>query len=274
MTIPSLASPSRRAFVAAFALLTLLSSCASRPPAEQPQPLRVVSYNIRHGAGMDDRVDLARTAGALRALEPDLVALQEVDNGVARSGGIDQAKELGTALGMHHAFGSFMDYQGGRYGMAILSRLPIRHQRVIQLPPGDEPRIALLVEVETEDGALVSLISVHFNWVHDDVLRFAQAETLCRELDALTTPYLVVGDFNDEPGSRTLALFEARARQAVKPDGARFTFPSQAPEKEIDFVYAAPKEKWDVGEVRVVDERMASDHRPVLAVLGLRAVAQ
>ena len=223
---------------------------------------------------MDERVDLARTAATLRALEPDLVALQEVDNGVARSGGIDQAKELGAALGMHHAFGSFMDYQGGRYGMAILSRLPIRTQRVIQLPPGDEPRIALLVEVETEDGALVSLISVHLNWVHDDVLRFAQAETLCRELDALATLYLVVGDFNDEPGSRTLALFEARARQAAKPDGARFTYPSPAPEKEIDFVYAAPKTQLDVGEVRVVDERMGSDHRPVLAALGLRPVAQ
>ena len=252
-------------------VLTVLCLAACTAPAPSaPRDLRVVSYNIRHGAGMDDRVDLRRTAAALRVLEPDLVALQEVDCGVARSGGADQAAELGRALGMHHAFASFMDYQGGRYGMAILSRLPIRAQRVIELPPGDEPRIALLVEVETHDGALVSIVGVHFNWVQDDTLRFAQAEALCATLDALATPYLVVGDFNDEPGSRTLALFEARARLAAKPEGARFTYPADAPRKEIDFVYAAPPARWDVREVRVVDERLASDHRPVLAVLQVR----
>ncbi len=253
-------------------LATALAACAGPGrAAPQQHDLRIVSYNIRHGRGMDGRVDLARTADALRALAPDLIALQEVDQNVARSGVVDQAAELGRALGMQHAFGSFLDLQGGRYGMAILSRLPIRAQRVLELPPGNEPRIALLVEVETPGGAAVSLVGVHFNWVADDTLRYAQAQTLCTYLDALTTPYVVVGDFNDLPGSRTLALFDARATPATKPDGARDTYPADAPKKEIDFVYAAPRERWRIGEVRVVDERMASDHRPVLAVLGIGA---
>lgn len=258
-------SPS--AFVIAIALA--LAAC-SAPVTREATPLRVVTYNIRHGAGMDDRVDLARTARTLAALTPDLVALQEVDENVARSGRVDQAAELGRALGMHHAFASFMDHQGGRYGLAVLSRLPIRSQRVIPLPPGDEPRAALLVEVETKEGSTAAIVCVHFNWVADDAKRFAQATALCSELDRLEMPWLVAGDYNDVAGSRTLAEFDARAANATKPEGARFTFPADAPDREIDFVYAAPKGRWDVREVRVVDERMASDHRPVLAVIAVR----
>lgn len=249
-----------------------LAACASAPPpsATSPaEPLRVVSYNIRHGAGMDGRVDLARTAATLRALAPDLVALQEVDERVKRSGGVDQAQELGSALGMQARFTSFMDYQGGRYGLAILSRLPIRATRTIPLPPGDEPRAALLVEVELANGEALAFVCIHFNWVADDRVRFSQAETLCRSLDGLAMPYVVVGDFNDQPGSRTLQLFAERTRGADKPAAARFTYPAEVPTKEIDFVQAAPPARWQVGDVRVVDERMASDHRPLLAVLTL-----
>jgi endonuclease/exonuclease/phosphatase family metal-dependent hydrolase len=253
------------------AAAAFLSACTAPDPAPDSRPdLRVVSYNIRHGRGLDDQVDLARTAAVLRELAPDLVALQEVDQRVTRSGGVDQAAELGRLLGMEHAFGSFMDYQGGRYGMAILSRLPIRRRQSIELPPGNEPRIALLVEVEDPRGKPLNLIGVHFDWVRDDALRHAQAEALCNFLDALDAPYLVVGDFNDEPGSRTLGLFEARASAAAKPAEARFTFPADEPRKEIDFVFAAPRERWETREVRVVDEGLASDHRPVLAVLGWR----
>jgi endonuclease/exonuclease/phosphatase family metal-dependent hydrolase len=251
------------------ACLSLLASCVGAT-LQKPAELRVVTYNIRHGAGMDGRVDLARTAATLSALAPDIVALQEVDQSVSRSGRVDQPAELGRALGMHAAFASFMDYQGGRYGLALLSRMPIRSQRVVPLPPGDEPRAALLVELETENGVAVSVVCVHFNWVADDSKRFAQASTLCATLDALDTPRIVAGDYNDVPGSRTLALFDARATNAAKPAGSQATFPADQPEREIDFVYAAPQSRWLVRQARVVDEKAASDHRPVLAVLELR----
>lgn len=251
------------------ACLAFLAGCVGAPQ-QKPATLRVVTYNIRHGAGMDGRVDLARTAATLSALAPDVVALQEVDQSVARSGRVDQAAELGRALGMHAAFASFMDYQGGRYGLALLSRMPIRSQRVVPLPPGDEPRAALLVEVEAENGVAVSVVCVHFNWVADDTKRFAQASTLCASLDALDTPWIVAGDYNDVPGSRTLALFDARATNAAKPAGSTATFPADQPEREIDFVYAAPQGRWLVQQARVVEEKAASDHRPVLAVLELR----
>jgi hypothetical protein len=179
-------------------------------PADE---LRVVSYNIKHGRGNDDVVDLERTAGVIRAQRPDIVGLQEVDERAERSGKVPQAERLGQLLGMHHAFGRFMDYQGGAYGMAILTRQPIVSTRSIQLPEGNEPRIALSVQVTLPEqapgrrqgyggqapglrqgygGQALTIVNVHFDWVNDDTFRFAQAQALTKYLDALKTPYILL----------------------------------------------------------------------------------
>lgn len=235
----------------------------------QPDALRVVSYNIKHGRGNDNVVNLDRTASVLRALQPDIVGLQEVDDLATRSGGVPQAERLGQSLGMHHAFGRFMDFQGGAYGMAILSRHPIVSTESVRLPNGNEPRVALAVEVQLPSNRRLTIVNVHFDWVGDDKFRFAQASALTTYLDGLKTPYVLLGDFNDEPGSRTLALFKARAAEARKPATDRFTFSSTDPAKEIDFIFTAPAAAWRHGEVRVITEPLVSDHRPVLAVLEL-----
>jgi endonuclease/exonuclease/phosphatase family metal-dependent hydrolase len=218
---------------------------------------------------MDDRVDLERIATVLRRLDPDIVALQEVDAGVARSIGADQAARLGELLGMHHAFGSFMDYQGGRYGMAILSRCSIRRVNPVRLTEGNEPRIALAVEIMQPDSSVLTAVNVHFDWVRDDHFRFTQAGEVARFLDGLSGPYILAGDFNDQPGSRTLDLFHERAREAAKPRDRRFTFSSTDPRREIDFVFVSPADQWNVGSVEVVSDTMASDHLPVIAELEL-----
>ena len=240
---------------------------ASTSEAGLPDALRVVSYNIRHGRGMDDSVDLARTAAVLRSLTPDLVGLQEVDRRAERSGGVDQATELGRMLEMVPVFGAFMEYQGGHYGMAILSRFPPVRSWTIPLPEGNEPRVALAVMIPLPAGDTVVAVNVHFDWVDDDGFRFAQASVLAAVLDTLSHPWVLLGDLNDEPGSRTLALFAERAREAAKPANARFTFSTDNPRKEIDFIFGGPPEMWGVRESRVVAEPVASDHRPVLAVL-------
>lgn len=217
---------------------------------------------------MDDVVDLDRTADVLRAARPHLIGLQEVDRGVERSGRVDQATELGRLMGMTPVFGAFMEYQGGQYGMAILSGLPLVRSWEIALPDGEEPRIALAAEVVLPRGDTIVAVNVHFDWIEDDDDRFRQASALTRVLDALPHPWMVMGDFNDEPGSRTLALFRERATEAAKAEGRRFTFSTDDPRKEIDFVFAAPASRWDVLEARVVDERLGSDHFPVIVVLS------
>ena len=140
----------------ATALLALLagSACHRATPATTASartaalpPLRIVSYNIRHGRGTDEQVNLARTGEVLRRLDADLIGLQEVDDRVRRSGGVPQADSLGAALGMHAAFGAFMPYQGGRYGLGLLSRFPITRTTALRLPDGNEPRVALAAEI-------------------------------------------------------------------------------------------------------------------------------
>lgn len=247
--------------------LVVMAALALAAGFAQPETLRVVSYNIKHGRGNDNVVNLDRTAAVLRTLQPDVVGLQEVDDLVTRSGGVPQAQRLGESLGLHHAFGRFMDYQGGAYGMAILSRHPIVSTQSVRLPDGNEPRVALAVEIQLPSNRRLTIVNVHFDWVNDDKFRFAQAETLTKYLDALKTPYVLLGDFNDEPGSRTLALFKQRAAEAAKPAADRFTFSSTEPTKEIDFVFTALAAGWRAREVRVITEPLVSDHRPVLAVL-------
>ena len=237
-------------------------------PALQPgDELRVLTYNIKHGRGNDNVVDLERTAAVIRTQKPDIVGLQEVDDRAERSGRVAEAAHLGKLLELNHAFGRFMDYQGGAYGMAILSRFPIEATEDVRLPDGNEPRVALSVRVKLPDGQPLTVVNVHFDWVRDDGFRFAQAEALTKYLDALKTPYVLLGDFNDVPESRTLALFKSRAGEAVKPERDRFTYSSTEPSKEIDYIFFAPAPAWRAREVRVIDERVASDHRPVLAVL-------
>lgn len=259
------------------ALLVLVVStfgaCASaRTSGSDNAVLTVVSYNIRHGRGNDEQVDLERTARVLREQGADIIALQEVDNRVQRSGSVAQADSLGRLLGMHPAFGAFMDYQGGQYGMGLLSRRPLFGVVPVQLPDGNEPRVALLARTTSARGDTIAVFVVHFDWVSNDTFRFKQATALTRVLDTLSTPYIVVGDFNDVPPSRTLALFRSRAMEAAKPAGASFTFPSPEPRREIDYIFAAPMNAWTARAVRVVDERVASDHRPVRAELELRRV--
>lgn len=241
--------------------------------ADRPM-LRVVSSNIRHGVGMDGKLDLERAAGVLRRLEPDLVALQEVDENCRRSGGVDQAAALGKALGMEHRFGEFMAYDGGRYGLAVLSRFPIKATRRHELPRGAEPRCALEVEVEVPGlGQPVSFTCVHNDWTKEE-LRVAQMRALVAALGE-RRPAIVAGDYNGEPGSESLAVLAEAGWRILAKDGARGanpTWPADAPTQEIDHVAERGLPEYSVSH-DVVAEKVASDHRPILAVFTFAADA-
>ena len=249
-----------------------MAGCSSRPESSanrtpESVSLRVATWNIKHGLGMDGHIDLERTATVIEAFDADIVALQEVDEDVRRSGKVDQATWLGDRLGMHASFGSFMDYQGGRYGLALLSRLPIESSQSWRLTDGNEPRVALAIEVRPSSGDPIAVVCVHFDWVEDDGYRFTQATETMDRLGKLDIPWIVLGDFNDTPESRTMRGFHAIGRNAGKPRNARATFPADDPEIEIDFIVTGPNGRWKVDDVEVLEESIASDHRPVIAVL-------
>src|SRR5687767_4344036 len=151
--------------------------CSTVSRAE-PEKVTVLSYNIHHGAGTDGKLDLERIARIIREQKPDVVAFQEVDVKTSRSGGVDEAAELERLTGMNAVFGKAMDYSGGGYGQAILSRWRIKEHSVHQLPQraGREPRILLVSTIENPNGSFV-FASTHLDHELEEV-RVEQARAI------------------------------------------------------------------------------------------------
>lgn len=235
--------------------------------APQATTLRILAYNIHHGAGNDEVLDLERIAALIRSLEPDLVALQEIDNGTERTERVNQAAELGRMTGLGSVFGPFMDYQGGQYGMALLSDLPFVNPTNHQLPEGPEPRTSLVLHVQLPGGGELLFAGIHF--YRSDEERMAQARRLLHLLENETVPVILAGDFNSTPDSEVMALIGESFTVPSKGED-HLTFRSDRPDREIDFIVYRPGERFRVIESRVIDEPVASDHRPVLLVLEVR----
>jgi endonuclease/exonuclease/phosphatase family metal-dependent hydrolase len=257
-----------------FALTAIaVAACGPKEPSVQmhvqkADTVRVLTYNIHHAEGMDEILDLERIAALIRAVDPDLVALQEIDSVTARTGAVDQAAELGRLTGLAHLFGSFMPYQGGAYGMALLSRWPIDGSRNLRLPDGDEPRTALGASVVSpRTGRSVRFIGIHFYRTEGE--RLAQATRLEAYLESDTIPTILAGDFNSTPGSAVMSLLQ-KTWAVVEKGEDRLTFSSFEPVREIDFVLFRPQDRFEVLDQWLVDEPVASDHRPVVVDFEIR----
>ena len=239
----------------------------SPAPATGQATVRLVAYNVKHGLGMDERIDLERVADVLRPLDADVITLQEIDVGVERSARVDQAEALGRLLDMDAFFGDFMPYQGGEYGMAVLTRLPVQDVRNIRLPDGAEPRTSLAVTVEAQGGVLLTVAGIHLYRTPEE--RLAQAEVLSDAFDGSEQPVALVGDFNSRRGDIVLDHLVGEGWHVLDKTGSALTYPSDIPAREIDFVMLRPASAFEVLEHRVIPESLASDHRPLLAVLRM-----
>jgi endonuclease/exonuclease/phosphatase family metal-dependent hydrolase len=258
-------------WVASF-VIALLAACASAPrPSEGP--LRVMSYNIHAGkdaAGVDS---LERVAAVITASNADIVLLQEVDRGTKRSGNVDQLAVLTRLTGFHGAFGRSLEYQGGGYGIAILSRWPITARETLPLPVeppqeraggSHEPRVALVVDTATPAGDL-EVINTHIDASRDDHYRLQEARDLIGAIARRRVmPRLLGGDFNSTPES---AVQESLRRSGLRDsfaecgEGSGLSYPADVPAKRIDYVFLTGK--FRCASARVIDAQ-ASDHRPVL----------
>jgi len=131
-----------------------IATAGADPSAGAAGTLKVMTYNIRHGRGMDMVIDLERLAGVIAASGAGVIGLNEVDIETERSGGVDQAAALGELLGMHVVYGPNLEYQGGLFGNAVLSRFPVLMARNVSLAVGERARWGLLcVEIDAGERA-------------------------------------------------------------------------------------------------------------------------
>ena len=183
--------------------LGLLAFTGCKPPKVSPIIFRVMTYNIHHGEGLDGKVDLERIAKVINDANADAVALQEVDKNTERTGGIDMAADLAKRTNMHFAFGANLDFQGGKYGTAILSKHPIDsvENHVLKQARDGEPRGVLQAVLDVGQGQVL-FAGTHLDHTKDQAERLfsqAQFDDLFAKYERL--PAIFSGDFNNTPDS-------------------------------------------------------------------------
>lgn len=246
--------------------LSLLCGCATDTPT--PATIRVMTYNIHHGEGLDGKVDLLRIAQLIKEQGADIVGLQEVDKGVERTQRRDLPAELAALTGMTCVFSNNYHHQGGEYGNAVLTKFPVKRTANLHykmLRPGEQRGILQLVlEVR---GREVVFMNTHIDYRPDDSERWSNTE----EIESLAQKYrgksmIMTGDFNDTPESRVCRRITGTFDDiwALVGQGEGWTIPAAAPRKRIDYLWIS-KDKALVPLKAWVPQSTASDHLPVVA---------
>ncbi|WP_034062113.1 endonuclease/exonuclease/phosphatase family protein [Lacinutrix jangbogonensis] len=236
--------------------------------------LKIMSYNIRHGEGLDTILDLSRAAEIINYFAPDLCALQEVDHFCLRSGSVEQTEYLAKKTETKGTFGAFMPFDGGNYGMATLSAKPIISTKVLELPDGiHEPRSSLIQEIEITKTHSILFANVHLDWIsgnEGNISRLNQAKALIAYLNTLDKAVIITGDFNCTPNAPTMQYFAREGFVFAKKSEDNLSF--QGKEKaEIDhLIYREnDKLKFKIEKIMLLKEPIASDHRPLAVELSV-----
>jgi endonuclease/exonuclease/phosphatase family metal-dependent hydrolase len=249
-----------------FAFLCI-STAALSQTAERT--LKVLTYNIHHAnpPSKPGVIDVKAIAKVISESGADLVAVQEVDVRTRRSGtNLDQAAELAKLSGMpFYYFAKSLDYEGGDYGIAILSKFPVLQGETLPLPlEGGEHRAMGVVTVEPVAGKKMLFANTHLDLRANN--RVLQVNFIKEYFAKQTLPAILCGDFNATPDSETIrSMGEMFERSSI---AGGLTFPMNKPDREIDFVMYRPATRFSVKNHVVITEPYASDHVPVLVSLS------
>ena len=243
--------------------------------------MRFLVYNIHAGKDAGGVDNLVRVAELVAETEADVILLQEVDRGTQRSAEVDHVAELRRLTGYHGAFGRTLDFQGGQYGIAILSRWPIVSDSMIRLPvvpPQEraggsyEPRGALHARLAVPGAAEpVHVVNTHLDPSRDPHYRRQEIAGVLRAIANIGGSVIFLGgDLNATPDDSAIASIAASGLRDAwvecNASGPGLTYPASTPVKRIDYLWlpsgAACIEA-------TVPSTQASDHRPLLVTLSL-----
>ena len=257
------------ALVLLFALSTFVPTW-SQAQLDSNSIVKVLSFNILHGRTTKGDFNLDVLANLIKKYDPDLVAMQEVDFKANRSKRYDLATEIGWRTHMVPLFGKAMDFDGGQYGEAVLSRYSILTSRVVALPalPKQEPRAALEVVTVLPSGDTIAFVGTHL--AHEgEAGRILQVEKINEVFSQNKYPTILVGDLNARPESKPINILKQHWVTSYGEEQPAPTYPSDKPRIKIDYVMFSPGEQWKVLDRTVIKDTVASDHCAYLVSLQL-----
>jgi endonuclease/exonuclease/phosphatase family metal-dependent hydrolase len=256
-----------------YALLLITSITIAQNNGDSSRVLKILTFNILHGATTAGDFNLDVIAGVIIEANPDFVALQEVDFMTKRAKKYDLVTELGWRTKMAPIFGKAMSYDGGEYGEGILSKRSFLQSRNVPLPysPGNEPRAALEITTVLESGDTISFVGTHLDHTRDEKDRIAQAKEINHVFQSNKYPTILAGDLNAEPGSQPINILEEVWIATYDKDDPAPTYSSDNPTKKIDYVMFYPKDRWKIIKTEVIQDSVASDHCAYLVTVELLA---
>lgn len=235
------------------------------------QTLRVMAYNIHHGCNSQEKLKLNEVAELISHNKFDIVGLVEVDSVCQRSDNIDQPARLAKMTGMHTAFVRHFAFDGGAYGLALLSRFPISGIRNIRIPVmtdenGDTTRALLVARVTVPGMGKIEIVVAHLDY-RSEISRERQADFLLDFFKNDPGRIMILGDLNAAPNSKSIEKLKSRFRDANR-SGDK-TYPADAPREKIDYILLDKNHQVETSGDAVYPVQF-SDHRPISIELAFR----
>lgn len=254
-------------------VIFICNSVWSQTTNDSSKIVKILTFNIFHGATMKGDFNLDAIAKVIIDADPDFVALQEVDFKTNRAKNYDLVTELGWRVKMAPLFAKAMDYDSGEYGEGVLSKYTFLQSRNIALPytPGNEPRTALEIVTVLPSGDTIAFVGTHLDHLQDEKDRLAQAEKINEVFSINKYPTILAGDLNAIPGSTPINILEEIWSASYDKKNPEPTFPSDNPTKKIDYIMFYPKYRWRVLETEVIQDSIASDHCAYMVSIELLA---
>lgn len=240
---------------------------------EKLATIRYMTYNIHHCAppAIPGTVNVDAIANVILQADPDIVFLQEVDRNTGRDGySGDQAQDLADKTGRNVAFFSAISYMRGFYGVAILSKYPLKGIKKYFLPKATEEEEQRVLGTALVDLPGIDSITVAVTHLQQSsaASRLQQVRTLTEVLGNVQGPVLAGGDLNEQPSATDFfAVFDATLTRTCSGGGCGNTFSAQTPNSVIDHLAYRPAAAFSVNSHTVINEPNASDHLPVVANL-------
>lgn len=248
--------------------------------------LKIATYNIGKNETSGDVKDFKQLSQAIKNIDADIISVTEIDNNTVRSGKINQLETLAKANGLYFHFGKALDFDGGEYGVGVLSKYPIDKAQVINLPSGQaEQRIVLLTQISKPgfDSPII-VMTTHLDWQKDPSVRIGQVRHILDVSigdassefnDIATSIKLLAGDFNSTAGEPPIVELNYFWNPVNKTGADERSWPAANPALDIDHIFTFKGQKWNVKKLTVPQDSStfiwsaASDHLPVIAELEL-----